>query len=74
MPTPTELIEAQAMQLSPKERADLADKLWLSVHSREDVDAAWDVEVARRIAEVDSGTVQCVPWDTVMAELRTQLR
>lgn len=33
MPTPTELIEAQAMQLSPKERADLADKLWLSVHS-----------------------------------------
>ena len=73
MPTPTELIEAQAMQLSPKERAELADKRCLSVHSREDVDAAWDVAVARRMAKVDSGTVQCVPWDTVMAALRTQL-
>ena len=74
MRTPTELIEAQVVQLSPKERADLADKLWLIVHSREDVDAAWDVEVARRMAEVDSDAMQCVPWDTVMAELRTKLR
>ncbi len=71
---PAELIEAQVVQLSPKERTDLADKIWLIVHSSEDVDAAWDVEVARRMAEVDSGAVECVPRDTVMAELRTKLR
>ena len=74
MPTPSELIEALAMKLSPMERVDLADRLWLSVHSKEEVDAAWDVEIARRIAEVDSGAVPCLPWDTVMAEQRAKLR
>lgn len=60
------------MQLTPRERADLADKLWLSVHSKEDVDAAWDAEIARRIEQIDSGEVECIPWETVMAELRTK--
>ena len=73
MPTPQEIVEAQAMKLSPTERADLADKLWLSVHSREEVDAAWDAEIARRIRQVDAGEVECVPWATVMAELRAKL-
>ena len=43
-------IAAEAMQLSPKERADLADKLWISVDTPEAVAAAWDAEVARRVA------------------------
>jgi putative addiction module component (TIGR02574 family) len=67
-----EIIEAEAMKLSPGERADLADKLWLSVHSQEEVDAAWDAEIARRIRQIDSGEVECVPWETVMAELRAK--
>jgi putative addiction module component (TIGR02574 family) len=74
MPTPTELVEAQAMKLTPTERADLADKLWLSVHSKEEVHAAWEVEIARRIAEMDAGEVQGIPWETVMAEARAKLR
>ena len=73
MPTPQEIVEAQAMKLSPTERADLADKLWLSVHSRDEVDAAWDAEIARRIRQIDAGEVECVPWATVMAELRAKL-
>lgn len=73
MPTPQEIVEAQAMKLSPTERADLADKLWLSVHSRDEVDAAWDAEIARRIRQIDAGEVECVPWATVMAELRVKL-
>lgn len=72
MPSPMEIIEAEAMKLSPGERADLADKLWLSVHSQEEVDAAWDAEIARRIQQIDSGEVECVPWETVMAELRAK--
>ncbi len=50
--------------------ADLADKLWLSVHTREEVDAAWDAEIAHRIRQIDTGEVECVPWETVLAELR----
>lgn len=73
MPTPQEIVEAQAMKLSPSERADLADKLWLSVHSRDDVEAAWDAEIARRIRQIDAGEVACVPWETVMNELRAKL-
>lgn len=73
MPKPVEIVEAEAMKLSPSERADLADKLWLSVHSKEEVDAAWETEIARRIEQLDSGEVESVPWEAVMAELRAKL-
>ena len=69
-PTPQEIVETQAMKLSPTERADLADKLWLSVHSRDEVDAAWEVEIARRIEELDAGRTESIPYEQVMAELR----
>ncbi len=73
MPTPIEQIEAEAMKLSPEERADLADMLWLSVNSQDEVDAAWDAEIARRIRQIDAGEVETVPWDAVMTELRAKL-
>ncbi len=72
MPTPIEQIRAEAMKLSPEERAELAEMLWLSVDSAEEVEAAWDEEIARRIRQIDAGEVECVPWDTVMAELRAK--
>lgn len=73
MPTPIEIVEAEAMKLTPGERADLADKLWLSVHSKAEVDVAWDAEIARRIQQIESGEVECIPWEAVMAELRAKL-
>ncbi len=72
MPSPIEIIEAQAMKLTPAERADLADKLWLSVNSKEEVEAAWDAEIERRIQQLDAGEIECIAWDDVMAELRTK--
>jgi putative addiction module component (TIGR02574 family) len=74
MPTPADQIETEAMKLSPEARADLADKLWLSVHSNDEVEAAWDAEIAKRIQQIDNGQVQTVPWETVMSELRAKLR
>jgi putative addiction module component (TIGR02574 family) len=74
MPTPADQIETEAMKLSPEARADLADKLWLSVHSNEEVEAAWEAEIAKRIQQIDNGQVQTVPWETVMSELRAKLR
>jgi len=70
MPTPVELIEAEALKLTPNERADLADKLWLSVHSKEEVDAAWEEEIARRIDDLEAGRTEAVPYEQVRAELR----
>ncbi|MBS0444956.1 MAG: addiction module protein [Proteobacteria bacterium] len=71
---PVEALEAEAMKLSPLERAELADRLWLSVHTREEVDAAWEAEVERRIRQIDAGEVECVPWEAVMTELHDRLR
>ena len=72
MSTAVEIVEAEAMKLAPNERADLADKLWLSVNTKTEVDAAWEAEIARRIQQIDSGEVECIPWETVMAELRAK--
>ncbi len=69
MPTRIE-IEAEAMKLTPRERGDLADKLWLSVHSKEEVDAAWDAEIARRLEELDAGPTDGIPAEQVFAEMR----
>lgn len=72
MSTPVQIVEAEAMKLAPNERADLADKLWLSVNTKEEVDAAWEAEIMRRIQQIDAGEVECQPWETVMAELRAK--
>lgn len=42
------------MHLSPEERADLADWLWISAIPREEVEAAWEAKVALRAAEIDA--------------------
>jgi hypothetical protein len=50
-----------------------SEKPWLSVGSKEEVDAAWDAGIASRIRQIDSGEVACVPWEVVMAEMRAML-
>ena len=34
-----------------------------------DVEEAWRVEIERRLAELDSGAVETVPWEVVKAKL-----
>ncbi len=65
-----ELFE-EAMRLDPEERATLMRLLieTLDAESEEGVDDAWRVEIERRMAELDSGTVQTIPWE----ELRERL-
>lgn len=73
--TSLDVVEAQAMQLSPQDRAELAERLWMSVTvDDEEHDAAWEAEIRRRAAEVDRGEVACRPWGEVMQELRTLYR
>lgn len=37
--------------------------------SEQDIEAAWSVEIERRLVEIDVGTVQLIPWDDVRLEL-----
>jgi putative addiction module component (TIGR02574 family) len=66
----TELF-AKASTLSDEERATLAGLLIESLESEvdSDVEEAWRVEIERRVAELDSGTAETVPWEVVKAEL-----
>lgn len=34
-----------------------------------DVEAAWSEEIRRRLAEIDAGTVELIPWEEVRDEL-----
>jgi putative addiction module component (TIGR02574 family) len=62
---------AKASSLSEEERATLAGLLIESLESEVDpvVEEAWRKEIERRVAELDSGTAETVPWETVRAKL-----
>ena len=66
----TELFE-KASILSEEERATLAGLLIESLESEvdPDVEEAWRIEIERRLAELDSGAVETVPWEVVKAKL-----
>jgi putative addiction module component (TIGR02574 family) len=61
----------QAVQLPERDRATLAGLLieTLDPVSEPDVEAAWSEEIKQRLAEIDAGTVELIPWETVRAEL-----
>ncbi|HZE63010.1 MAG TPA: addiction module protein [Pyrinomonadaceae bacterium] len=63
-----------AVQLSERDRATLAGLLieTLDPVSEADVEAAWSEEIKRRVAEVDAGSVELIPWEEVRAELFSQ--
>jgi putative addiction module component (TIGR02574 family) len=53
----------EALQLSPAEREALAGKLFDSLEADDlGVEAAWQAEIERRIAELDQGKTAPIPW------------
>jgi putative addiction module component (TIGR02574 family) len=69
-----EEIESAALQLTRPERARLAARLIASLDDEEEIEAAWDAEIERRVREVDSGEVQLIPGEQVMEKMRSRLR
>ena len=61
----------EAMRLEPQERATLMRLLIeaLDANTDEGVEDAWRVEIERRMAELDSGSVETIPWEEVRARL-----
>lgn len=53
----------EAMRLPPAEREALAGELFDSLEREDpDAEAAWQVEIERRVAELDQGKVKPIPW------------
>lgn len=72
----TELLK-KALTLSAEERAQLVDSLLESLDEpREDpadIEAAWNEEIARRIADLDSGKAKTIPWEEVRLRASAKL-
>jgi putative addiction module component (TIGR02574 family) len=73
MPTQLELVEAQAMQLSPAERNHLLDRLIVSLDPDPAVEVAWEQLADQREADIKAGLSHYLPGDQVIAELRARL-
>ena len=67
----------KALALSTQERAQLVDSLLESLEERHEdppaVEAAWNDEVARRIAELDSGKAKTIPWEEIRHRISAKL-
>jgi putative addiction module component (TIGR02574 family) len=64
-----------ASELSEHDRATLAGLLIesLEADSEPDVEASWSAEIERRVADIDSGNVQTIPWEEVRRRLLDRL-
>lgn len=70
---------AEVLALPASARARLALELNLSLEpegddlSPDQWEAAWAPVLDRRAAELEAGTVEAVPWDDVMRQLKAEL-
>ena len=69
-----EIVEAQALKLSPEERAQLADRLVASLFKDQDIEDAWATEVERRIEEIESGRARLIPAADSIARARAAIK
>jgi len=69
--TVAQKIYTMAKRLDPKERATLMRLLidTLDADSEKGSEDAWRAEVERRVAELDSGAVDTIPWEELRARL-----
>jgi putative addiction module component (TIGR02574 family) len=69
-----EEVEAEALKLTPEERAHLADRLLASLSEDAEIEEDWAIEVERRVADVESGRAQLVPAAEAIARAHAALK
>jgi putative addiction module component (TIGR02574 family) len=70
-----EELSRKALSLAPEERVRLAEALLATVQDVDDeVEAAWDAEIKRRVADIDNGTAKFIPAEEVFAEVRRLIK
>ena len=70
-----EALLADALRLDADSRAALAAELLASLDGPEDpdADAAWNVEIERRVAAIEAGTVRLESWDNVKRRIEKEI-
>ena len=70
----SELLQ-KALSLSEEERVELAGSLIESLDATVDgaAEAAWNQEIARRIADLESGKAKTIPWEVVRSRISCKL-
>jgi putative addiction module component (TIGR02574 family) len=68
-------LRAEVLSLPDKDRAELAQELMASLDGTPEPDAAqaWDVEILRRLAEIDSGTARLIDRTEFSRRLRERI-
>ena len=71
----TEVVLAEALRLDPDSRAELAVELLASLDgpSDPDAEAAWAVEIERRVAAILAGTAKLEPWADVKRRIEIEI-
>lgn len=67
-PNAQRLLE-QALQLPLDERDWLAESLLMAGEPEAEVTSAWDAEIQHRLDEIDSGKVEMIPLEDVLADM-----
>ncbi len=70
MPNSLEAVAAEALQLTTEQRADLVERLIASIEPSLPLHPEWEAEIARRIADIDSGRTKAIPGEQVFAKVR----
>ncbi len=74
MSSQLEIVEGQALKLTPEERARLADRLIASIFEDHEIEDAWEAEVERRVREIESGRSVLIPAAESIARARAAIK
>jgi putative addiction module component (TIGR02574 family) len=67
-----EILEAEALQLAPGDRARLIERLISSLDIDPVVEEAWAAEVERRNAEIENGIMSLLPGPETLFKLKAE--
>jgi len=70
-----DIVLADALRLDPDERAQLAAELLASLDGPGDADgeAAWQAEIARRVAALEAGNLKLESWRDVKKRIEKEI-
>jgi putative addiction module component (TIGR02574 family) len=71
----TESVLADALRLDTKARAELVAELLASLDGPADADAAneWEIEIGRRVDELESGKAKLESWESVKRRIEKNI-
>jgi len=69
-----EVLEAEARNLPPAERARLLGHLIASLDEDAEIEEAWNAEIVKRIESIDCGSARLVPAAEAISQARAALK